>query len=579
MKKLIFASFISIILLINPLHGAELVVVEGDDSTPYMPYPEKIEIIKTVPESASKTPANTSKPKNKKTTPKKKNTTNKKTTAKKPVSKKTTSLERGIALMQDERYEAAKPYLLKAIQEDRNNPNAWYWYGVYHEKTGKFSQAQYFYSKAVTIDPALEPLSRVVYYPNDIDKTPLWDPKRPARVYPVETKNDGITIGRGNFPSLPNDPEVPKVPVYTPPEPGSNPTDGDTWSPALYVPPSPENNYSSQEPAAMQINETYSYKIPGYSNTYSESNNDIENNIVRADLPLYNPPEPGQVIAKNTVLPKVKEAKPQIKEAKKISQTKSTPRKIVKKTDTKTQEKNTKNQAKVKNNKNTKTKKQENAKINNKKNKSALSKQPEVKQVKQAQTKSKQEPKTQTETKNKKIEKTNTKHQTQPKQVKQQETKTQPKPETKQENQQEIKKQNSEAEVTTTQKPRVKIRPKTQKTEQNQTQPEKKQETKAEIKPEQVKQQVTQEVKKEETSIPVQTQKQTEPEKPKPRPRIKVKTPESAGNNDAAKPVQQVKKLKQDTNNQIEYLPPVGQFAPDPGTIVEPEIPPVGQGF
>jgi len=287
----LFAVFIFIIFPLNVLYAAE-VIDPGDDSTPYMPYPERIEIIKTVPEQTPKTPAkNQTNTKKNNTTKKKTSTKNKKTT-KKNVAKKPSSLERGIALMQAERYEEARPYLLKAVQEERNNPNAWYWYGVYHEKTGKFTQAQYFYSKAVKIDPALEPLSRVVYYPEDSEKTPLWDPKRPARVYPVATKNDGIIIGgRGNFPSAPNDPEIPKVPVYIPPEPGADPTDGDNWSPALYVPPPSEevqeksDNKLSQQQEAEDI---YFYKIPGYSNTYSIP----EDNIVRADLPLYNPPEP-----------------------------------------------------------------------------------------------------------------------------------------------------------------------------------------------------------------------------------------------------------------------------------------------
>ena len=283
-----------------------------------MPYPERVEIIKeSEPAPAPKTPAKKSTTNKKKNTTKKTSTKKKTTTKKRAAAPKQSSLERGIALMQQERYEAARPYLLKAIQENRNNPNAWYWYGVYHEKTGKFSQAQYFFTKALAIDPTLEPLSRVVYYPNDDEKTPLWDPKRPARVYPVATKNDGITINTGNFPSAPNDPEIPKVPVYTPPEPDSNPMDGDAWSPSLYVPPSPEENKELpiyNPPQANNVTELYSYKIPGYSNTYTN----IENSNIRADLPLYNPPEPGKVIAQAPQQIK-EEVKPAI--AKKTTQT------------------------------------------------------------------------------------------------------------------------------------------------------------------------------------------------------------------------------------------------------------------
>ncbi|MCR4819331.1 MAG: tetratricopeptide repeat protein [Fretibacterium sp.] len=163
-----------------------------------------------------------------------------------PVS----ALDQGVALMKQERYTAARPWLQKAIQQNRRSAAAWYWYGMCHEKTGHFYEAQYFYSKAVECDPTFEPLSRVVAYPNGGDKTPLWDPRRPARVYPVPTDSvmgssgQGVTIVPPNSPqarprpSRPAlDPELPKVPAYVPPEPGALPQDGDAWHPAVYVPP------------------------------------------------------------------------------------------------------------------------------------------------------------------------------------------------------------------------------------------------------------------------------------------------------------------------------------------------------
>ena len=159
-------------------------------------------------------------------------------------------LDQGVALMKQERYAAARPWLQKAIQQNHRSAAAWYWYGMCHEKTGHFYEAQYFYSKAVERDPTFEPLSRVVAYPNGGDKNPLWDPKRPARVYPVPTDNVMGTSGRGVTvippdspqarprPSRPAlDPELPKVPTYIPPKPGALPQDGDAWRPAVYVPP------------------------------------------------------------------------------------------------------------------------------------------------------------------------------------------------------------------------------------------------------------------------------------------------------------------------------------------------------
>lgn len=271
---------------------------QDDDSTPYMPYPEQpAQNVQSQKRSVRKVTT-------KKPAPKKKATTRKAAAPAPKPAPRPSSLQQGIELLRQEKYDAAKSYLLKAIQENRNDPNVWYWYGVYNERTGGYYQAQYFYSKAVTIDPAFEPLSRVVFYPEDSEKTALWDPKRPARVYPVETSGGGITAippnssGRSSFPTAPNDPELPKVPVYVPPEPGAIPTDGDSWSPSVYVPPSrdgldSQNVISNTGQVYRQIIE-----IPI---TASRPENTVANSenasSIRADKPLYNPPEPGQRIA------------------------------------------------------------------------------------------------------------------------------------------------------------------------------------------------------------------------------------------------------------------------------------------
>ncbi|NLL37260.1 MAG: tetratricopeptide repeat protein [Fretibacterium sp.] len=159
---------------------------------------------------------------------------------------KLTSLQRGIALMQQERCEKARPWLQKAVQEERHNPNAWYWYGLCHEKMGQFEQAQVFFTRALDCDPTFPPLSRLVAYPSDGERVPLWDPLRPARVYPIPTDDLGIAVippdapqaRRRPAPPLP-DPERPRVPVYIPPEPGAMPDMGNPWQPGVYVPPGP----------------------------------------------------------------------------------------------------------------------------------------------------------------------------------------------------------------------------------------------------------------------------------------------------------------------------------------------------
>ena len=297
---------------------------QDDDSTPYMPYTEQPKQSTTTKKATPKKKAPA-----KKTTTKK--STTKKSTAKKstkPAAPRITSLQRGIDLLNEGRYDAAKQYLLKAIQENRNDPNVWYWYGVYSEKTGGFHQAQYFYSKAITLDPAFEPLSRVVYYPNDAEKTPLWDPKRPARVYPVATSNNGVAISsRNNYPSSPYDPSLPKVPIYTPPEADASPYDGDAWAPGVYVPPTPDEVTAAN-------NARYVMEVPVSStSTITLESITVERDPVRADLPLYEPPDPNATV---TAAPRRSTPKETVKAAPSSTSTTKTsavPRKIVKASD------------------------------------------------------------------------------------------------------------------------------------------------------------------------------------------------------------------------------------------------------
>jgi hypothetical protein len=157
-----------------------------------------------------------------------------------------TSLERGIALMDEGRYTQAYPWLRKAVQEERRNPSAWYWYGLYHDTVGQYQQAQFFYVKALEQDPAFPLLSRVVTYPDDGGRKALWDPLRPARLVSVETRYRGIHAVPPGSPEAairparpPVDPEVPKVPIYIPPEPlfmSGEPMGGEAHPP-VYVPP------------------------------------------------------------------------------------------------------------------------------------------------------------------------------------------------------------------------------------------------------------------------------------------------------------------------------------------------------
>lgn len=239
---------------------------------------------------------------------------------------RTNSLETGIALMQSERYEAARPWLQRAIQENKNSAMAWYWYAMYHEMTGKFYEAQYFYTKAVQIDPSIEPLSRVVIYPNEGDKTPLWDPKRPARIYPVPTDANGAPTIPQDAPQArrrptrpPLDPELPHVPVYMPPEAGGLPgTDGAQHTAiyvppggssiiegvdAAYIPPSPEETGFRREPpmVAEIVPGAPAYTPPRSGQTPRALAVPQQIRTGNEHEPIYQPPqpEPGQIIMSN----------------------------------------------------------------------------------------------------------------------------------------------------------------------------------------------------------------------------------------------------------------------------------------
>ena len=219
---------------------------------------------------------------------------------------RTSSLDRGIALMEQERYEAARPWLQKAVQENRRSAAAWYWYGMYHDRTGKFHEAQYFFTKAVQCDPTFEPLSRVMVYPNDGEKNPLWDPKRPARIYPVPTDQSGVAIIPPDAPQArrrparpPIDPDLPRVPAYMPPEPGATPADGDAWQPSVYVPPSSTRALEGGDPAYVPPGSLggrtpglaeYASDVPAY---VPPSSGRGETAQLPGASPVYQPPLPG----------------------------------------------------------------------------------------------------------------------------------------------------------------------------------------------------------------------------------------------------------------------------------------------
>ncbi|MDR1979173.1 MAG: tetratricopeptide repeat protein [Synergistaceae bacterium] len=200
-----------------------------------------------------------------------------------------TPLEIGISLVEDGRYEQARPWLQKAVQQERHNPHAWYWYGIVHEKMGQFQQAQFFYARTLALDPAFPPFARVVAYPDEGDRKPLWDPLRPPRVYPVDTVSHGVAIIPPSAPEAtvrpphpPIDPEIPKVPRYVPPDPVEPIIPGDALQPPVYVPPS--------APESLAPIEAFPAPIPHFQPVPEPRPAPTPPAV--AQPPVYMPPEP-----------------------------------------------------------------------------------------------------------------------------------------------------------------------------------------------------------------------------------------------------------------------------------------------
>jgi hypothetical protein len=226
-----------------------------------------------------------------------------KKTSKKPVIVKEvlpmpTPLEIGISLVEEGRYVQARPWLQKAVQAERYNPNAWYWYGMVHEKMGQFQQAQFFYARTLALDPAFPPFARVVTYPDEGDRKPLWDPLRPARVYPVETVTRGVAIIPPSAPEAtvrppypPIDPEIPKVPRYVPPDPVEPIVPGDALQPPVYVPPSAPESFAPVEEMEIPVMSPVP-QAPVYIPPPPQADSAPSTPPAAGQTPVYVPPAP-----------------------------------------------------------------------------------------------------------------------------------------------------------------------------------------------------------------------------------------------------------------------------------------------
>ncbi|MCL1874931.1 MAG: tetratricopeptide repeat protein [Synergistaceae bacterium] len=129
------------------------------------------------------------------------------------------ALNEAVSLIKQERYKKATKYILCAVKEQPRNADAWYWFGVWSDRTGNFSNAQKYYTKALEIDPQYPALSRIVVYPRDpYDKNPLWDTIRPPvieTIFPI----DGLIAAASDSMESPGDYDITEIPMYRPPKP------------------------------------------------------------------------------------------------------------------------------------------------------------------------------------------------------------------------------------------------------------------------------------------------------------------------------------------------------------------------
>jgi hypothetical protein len=152
-------------------------------------------------------------------------------------------LEEALRLFEQRYFTKATALLEKIVIEEPHNAHAWYVLGRSYEAGGSFPRAQRAFRRALEIDPAFPSLSRVLQYPTDGDRRPLWDPRRPARIQEIPIAVDGFTIlppdSGGVRQSAPFSPAVPPVleqqpPQYVPPSPR-----GQEPAYPVYIPPDP----------------------------------------------------------------------------------------------------------------------------------------------------------------------------------------------------------------------------------------------------------------------------------------------------------------------------------------------------
>lgn len=146
-------------------------------------------VIVTEPEGAKPAPVKKAKPVKKAPAPRKAPEP-KGAPAKPPAPPKNLALEEGLRLLEQRFFTRALDQLEQAIRQEPGNAGAWYALGRACQEKGFFIRAQAAYKNALEIDPYFGPLSRVLPYPSNDGRIPLWDPKRPPRMedIPVNTR-------------------------------------------------------------------------------------------------------------------------------------------------------------------------------------------------------------------------------------------------------------------------------------------------------------------------------------------------------------------------------------------------------
>jgi hypothetical protein len=213
-----------------------------------------------------------------------------------PTPMPPTLLEQGRRLYDQRFFTQALTVLRQAVSHEPKNADCWFAIAQTYEALGYFDEAQDAYRRTLSLAPNHPELSRILTYPGNGGRKPLWDPKRTARISEIPPVSAGFLILPPETAAIPvsRDAAIPKkqptqpstvLPKGTPtyiPVPSNTAPQGAP----VYIPPSPGTaGPKLPRPAAAAFDVPFSRQPQ------------------KTETPVYVPPEPGQKVPAYTPPP------------------------------------------------------------------------------------------------------------------------------------------------------------------------------------------------------------------------------------------------------------------------------------